>query len=286
MSRKALGRGLEALIPQGVKESLGTEKIIRLPVDEISSNPRQPRKRFDEEKIKALSSSIRHDGLLQPIVVRKNGDRYELIMGERRLQAARLAGVPTLPALVRAVEEVDTLRLALVENLQRENLNPIEIAEAYRALIDRFGLSQNELADLVGKDRSSVANTLRLLGLPGKIRSLIIEDKIREGHARALLALSTEAEQVSLAERIVNNRLTVRDAETETGVVKKRKPTGKTKKEKPSHITFLERAMSSHLSTRVTVEEKRGGKGKIVIEFYSHDDFDRLTELMKIPIPR
>jgi ParB family chromosome partitioning protein len=281
-----LGRGLEALIPQGVKESLGTEKIIRLPVDEISSNPRQPRKRFDEEKIKALSSSIRHDGLLQPIVVRKNGDRYELIMGERRLQAARLAGVPTLPALVRAVEEVDTLRLALVENLQRENLNPIEIAEAYRALIDRFGLSQNELADLVGKDRSSVANTLRLLGLPGKIRSLIIEDKIREGHARALLALSTEAEQVSLAERIVNNRLTVRDAETETGVVKKRKPTGKTKKEKPSHITFLERAMSSHLSTRVTVEEKRGGKGKIVIEFYSHDDFDRLTELMKIPIPR
>jgi ParB family chromosome partitioning protein len=286
MSRKALGRGLEALIPQGVKESLGTEKIIRLPVDEISSNPRQPRKRFDEEKIKALSSSIRHDGLLQPIVVRKNGDRYELIMGERRLQAARLAGVPTLPALGRAVEEVDTLRLALVENLQRENLNPIEIAEAYRALIDRFGLSQNELADLVGKDRSSVANTLRLLGLPGKIRSLIIEDKIREGHARALLALSTEAEQVSLAERIVNNRLTVRDAETETGVVKKRKPTGKTKKEKPSHITFLERAMSSHLSTRVTVEEKRGGKGKIVIEFYSHDDFDRLTELMKIPIPR
>jgi ParB family chromosome partitioning protein len=281
-----LGRGLEGLIPQGVKESLGTEKIIRLPVDEISSNPRQPRKRFDEEKIKALSSSIRHDGLLQPIVVRKNGDRYELIMGERRLQAARLAGVPTLPALVRAVEEVDTLRLALVENLQRENLNPIEIAEAYRALIDRFGLSQNELADLVGKDRSSVANTLRLLGLPGKIRSLIIEDKIREGHARALLALSTEAEQVSLAERIVNNRLTVRDAETETGVVKKRKPTGKTKKEKPSHITFLERAMSSHLSTRVTVEEKRGGKGKIVIEFYSHDDFDRLTELMKIPIPR
>jgi ParB family chromosome partitioning protein len=286
MPRKALGRGLEALIPQGVKETLSTEKIIRLPVDEISSNPRQPRKRFDEEKIKALSSSIRHDGLLQPIVVRRRGDHYELIMGERRLQAARLAGVPTVPALVRAVEEVDTLRLALVENLQRENLNPIEIAEAYRALIDGFGLSQNELADLVGRDRSSVANTLRLLGLPGKIRSLIIEDKIREGHARALLALTTEAEQISLANRIVNNRLTVRDAETETGSGKKRKLTGKTKKEKPSHIAFLEKAMSSHLSTRVTVEEKRGGKGKIVIEFYSYDDFDRLTELMKIPIPR
>jgi len=272
------------LIPQGVKETLSTERIIRLPVDEIKSNPRQPRKRFDEEKIKALSSSIRHDGLLQPIVVRRSGEQYELIMGERRLQAARLAGVPTVPVLVRAADEADTLRLALVENLQRENLNPMEVAEAYRALTDTFGLSQGELADLVGKDRSSVANTLRLLGLPATIRALIIEGKIREGHARALLALPTEAEQISLAEQIVSNRLTVRDAESETSVRQKQK--AGTKKEKPSHIAFLERAISSHLSTRVTVEERRGGKGKIVIEFYSHEDFDRLTEMMNIPIPR
>jgi len=270
------------LIPQEVKETLSVEKIIRLPVDEVKSNPRQPRKHFDEEKIKALSTSILHDGLLQPIVVRKRGEHYELIMGERRLQAARLAGVPTVPALVRAAQDVDSLRLALVENLQRENLNPIEVAEAYRALINTFGLSQNALADLVGKDRSSVANTIRLLGLPAKIRSLIADDKIREGHARALLALHTEAEQISLAEKIVRNRLTVRD--TETSVGKKQK--SKTTKEKPSHITFLERAISSHLSTRVTVDEKRGGKGKIVIEFYSHEDFDRLAELMRIPIPR
>ena len=272
------------MIPQGVKETLSAEKIIRLPVDEVKSNPHQPRKRFDEEKIKALSISIRHDGLLQPIVVRKSGEHYELIMGERRLQAARLAGVQTVPALVRAAQDVDSLRLALVENLQRENLNPIEIAEAYHALVDTFGLSQNALADLAGKDRSSVANTLRLLGLPAKIRSMIADDKIREGHARALLALPTEAEQISLAEKIVKNRLTVRDTETETSVGKKQR--SKTTKEKPSHITFLERAISSHLSTHVTVEEKRGGKGKIVIEFYSHEDFDRLTELMRIPIPR
>jgi ParB family chromosome partitioning protein len=284
MSRKALGRGLDALIPQGVKETLSTERIIRLPVDDIKPNPRQPRKRFDEEKMKALSSSIRQDGLLQPIVVRRHGEQYELIMGERRLQAARLAGVPTVPALVRTADEADTLRLALVENLQREDLNPIEVAEAYRSLTERFGLSQGELADLVGKDRSSVANTLRLLGLPVKIRSLIIEGKIREGHARALLSLPTEAEQISLAEQIVSDRLTVRDAESETSAGKKRKP--RARKEKPSHIAFLENAMSSHLSTRVTVEEKRGGKGRIVIEFYSHEDFDRLTEMMNIPIPR
>jgi ParB family chromosome partitioning protein len=284
MSRKALGRGLEALIPQEVRETLSVERIIRLPVDEVKSNPRQPRKRFDEEKIKALSTSIRHDGLLQPIVVRKNGDHYELIMGERRLQAARLAGVVTVPALVREAEDVDSLRLALVENLQREDLDPIEVAEAYRALVDTFGLSHNALADLVGRDRSSVANTIRLLGLPAKIRSLIVDGKIREGHARALLALTTEAEQISLAEKIIKNRLTVRDAETETSVGKKRK--SKTTKEKPSHITFLESAISSHLSTRVSVEEKRGGKGKIVIEFYSHEDFERLAELMRIPIPR
>ena len=274
------------MIPQGAKEALSAEKIIRLPVNEIASNPHQPRKQFDKEKLKSLSSSIQHDGVLQPVVVRKSGGHYELIMGERRLHAARLAGIPTVPAIVRAADEVDSLRLALVENLQREDLNPIEIAEAYRALIDSFGLSQNELSGLVGKDRSSVANTLRLLGLPKGVQSLIVENKIREGHARALLALSTEAAQLSLAERIVKDRLTVRQTETETGTDNKKKRKSRTKKEKPSNIAFLETAMSSHLSTRVSIDEQRGGKGKIVIEFYSHDDFERLTELMQIPLPR
>ena len=269
-----------------MKDTPSGERIIRLPVNDIQANPQQPRKRFDEEKIKSLSTSIRNDGVLQPVVVRKSGDQYQLIMGERRLQAARLAGVPTVPAIVRAANEADALRLALVENLQRENLNPIEVAEGYKGLMDKFGLSQSELSDLVGKDRSSVANTLRLLGLPKQIQSLIIESKIREGHARALLALSTESAQISLADRIVRDRMTVRQIETEAGAVKKRKTADSTEKEKPTHIAFLEKSMSSHLSTRVTVSEKRGGKGKIVIEFYSHDDFDRLTELMHIPIPR
>jgi ParB family chromosome partitioning protein len=164
VSKKALGRGLDALIPQGVMETLDTDKVTYIPIDRIRANPNQPRKRFDEEKIQSLATSIRSDGILQPVVVRKKESGYELVMGERRLQAARLAGVPTVPAVVRTVADMDTLRLALVENLQREDLNPIEIAEGYRALVDKFGLSQQELATMVGRDRSSVANTLRLLG--------------------------------------------------------------------------------------------------------------------------
>lgn len=207
-------------------------------------------------------------------------------MGERRLQAARLAGMPTIPAVVRVAEDIDSLRLALVENIQRENLNPIEVAEAYRALIDRFGLSQAELANLVGKDRSSVANTLRILGLPEEIRTFIAEGKISEGHARALLALSTRSAQISLAERIVKERLTVRQVETETGVSRPKRPTEKTPRQRPAHLELLEKTMSKHLSTRVAIEEKRGGKGKIVIEFYSHEEFERLAAMMNIPLPR
>jgi ParB family chromosome partitioning protein len=279
------------LIPQSAKETVESAekpgvRILQLPLTQIAANPQQPRKSFDEDKIKALSESIEIDGVLQPVVVRQNGERYELIMGERRLQAARLAGVPTIPALIRPVEDVDSLRLALVENLQRENLNPVEVAEAYRALIDRFGLSQSELARLVAKDRSTVANTLRILGLPEEIRVFIAEGRISEGHARALLALSTRSAQISLAERIVRDRLTVRQVETETGIDRKKAPRSKQTKAKPAHIDMLEKAISSHLATRVSIDEKRGGKGRMVIEFYSHEEFERLAAMMNIPLPR
>ena len=206
-------------------------------------------------------------------------------MGERRLQAARLAGVPDVPAVVRAVAEVDALRLALIENLHREDLNPIEVAQAFHELIDTFGLTHGELATLVGRDRSSVANLVRLLSLPEEVRALIAGGQLGEGHGRALLALPTSAEQIALARRIVKDKLTVRDVEKETGAARKR-PAGKPRKERPAHLEALENAMATHLATRVHVEEKRGGKGKIVIEFYSHDDFERLAQLMNIPIPR
>ena len=286
MSKRALGKGLEALIPQGVIDTLDAEKVSHIPVGHIAANPHQPRKRFDKDGIKSLADSIRADGVLQPVVVRKRGDRYELIMGERRLQAARVAGVTSIPAVVRAAADVDSLRLALVENIQREDLNAVEVAEAYRMLSDKFGLSQQELADLVGKDRSSVANTLRLLALPEEIRGMVADGRLSEGHARALLGLPTRAEQLAWADRIIKKQLNVRQVEAELGGARKRSVKGRPKKDKPPHIVLLEKEISRHLSTRVAVEERRGGKGKIVIDFYSHDDFERLTALMGLPLPR
>ncbi|MFH1755701.1 MAG: ParB/RepB/Spo0J family partition protein, partial [Candidatus Latescibacterota bacterium] len=183
-------------------------------------------------------------------------------------------------------EDVDSLRLALVENLQRENLNAMDVAEAYRALTDRFGVSQEELASMMGKDRSSVANTMRLLKLPEKVRALIREDKLKEGHARAILALPLASEQIALAERIVRSGLSVRDAEASVHPGKSSKRTRRAEKTKPPHISFLENAISQYLATKVSIDEKRGGKGRMIVDFYSHDDFERLCELMQIPLPR
>jgi len=288
VSKKVLGKGLEALIPQTVADSVGGEKVYHLALDTIDANPLQPRKTFDDEKLKQLSESIREDGVLQPVVVRRKGARYELVMGERRLQAARLAGAASVPAVVKDVRDADSLRLAVVENIQRENLNAIEVANAYRQLIASFGLSQSDLAQLVGRDRSSVANTLRLLNLPDEVQTMIVEDKITEGHARALLSLPTQKEQLALARRIVEQNLSVRQTEAMTGLVRAQKKETSTsgKKEKPAYLTDLEKAFSSHLGTKVTIDERRGGKGKISVEFYSHEDFERLTTLMNIPLPR
>jgi len=264
---------------------------MHIPLGKIQANRHQPRKRFDEEHLKALSDSIRNDGVLQPVVVRRQGDQYELVMGERRYKAARLAGIASIPAIVKNVEEVDSLRLALVENLQRENLSPLEVANAYFVLVDRFGLSQGELARLVGKDRSSVSNTLRLLSLPEEIRSMIEDRLLSESHARTLLAVPDAAKQLELAKKIVENNMSVRDTEAEANEARSdietdKRKSASVKKEKPAHIKFLEKAFSSHLSTRVSIDEKRGGRGRIVVDFYSHEEFERLAALMNLPIPR
>ena len=289
MPKKALGKGLEALIPQTVVAPVGNAGgMLEVNVENIEANPHQPRKSFNSERLKQLSESIREDGLLQPVVVRKKGDKYQLIMGERRLQAARLAGVPKVPVVIKQVKDVDSLRLALVENIQREDLNAIEVAFAYRALVATFGLTQSDLAGLIGRDRSSVANSLRLLNLPEEVQQMIVDEQLTGGHARVLLALPTQKEQLDLARRIIARNLSVRQAEQEAGLgaPKKWKSVNDVVKEKAAHLTYLENAMSNHLGTRVVIDEKRGGKGKIAIEFYSHDDFERLAELMNLPIPR
>ncbi len=287
-TRKALGRGLDALIPTVTSvEPKPGERADHVPLDAVDVNPFQPRKRIDDERLKELAESIKHDGVLQPVVVRRKGSRYELIMGERRLQAAKLAGVPTIPIVVRDVRDADALRLAIVENIQRENLNAIEEAQAYRRLITEFSMSQADLAGLVGKDRSSVANTLRLLNLPDEIQRMVEIGSLTGGHARALLSLPTQKEQLALARRIVDQNLSVRQVEAEVGLVRTRKSTvEKPRKEKPAYIADLEKAFGQHLGTRVSIDEKRGGKGRVTIEFYSYDDFERLASLMNVPLPR
>jgi len=276
-----------AVAPAPGAASMG-DGILRVPVTRIEANPHQPRKTFDEEKLRELSQSIREDGVLQPVVVRRRGEAYELIMGERRLQAARLAGVDEIPVVIRDdVRDADSLRLALVENIQRENLNPIEIGRAYRELVSEFGLSQQEVAHLVGRDRSSVANSIRLLNLPEEVQQMVIEDKITGGHARALLALPTQKEQLAMARRVIDKNMNVRDTEFATGAVRpKRDVEMHAPQEKPAHLRDLEQAFASHLATRVAISEKRGGKGRITIEFYSHEEFERLAALMQLPLPR
>jgi ParB family chromosome partitioning protein len=287
-TRKVLGRGLDALIPTvGSMEPRPGEQPTEVPLDAVDANPFQPRKRFDDDRLKELAESIRHDGVLQPVVVRRKGARYELIMGERRLQAARLAGVPNIPILVRDVRDADALRLAIVENIQRENLNAIEEAQAYRRLIGEFSMSQADLAAMVGRDRSSVANTLRLLNLPEEVQRMVESGALTGGHARALLSLATQKEQLALARRIVEQNMSVRQVEAEVGLFRTRKAaTGRPPKEKPAYLADLEKAFAQHLGTRVSIDEKRGGKGRIAIEFYSYDDFERLASLMNVPLPR
>ncbi len=288
-TRKVLGRGLEALIPgaASIEQPQPGERVLDVPTDAVEANPYQPRKHFDDERLKELADSIRADGVLQPVVVRRKGATYELIMGERRLQAARLAGVPTIPVVVRDVRDADALRLAIVENIQRENLNAIEEAQAYRRLISEFGMSQADVAGMVSKDRSSVANTLRLLNLPPDVQRMVEDGTLTGGHARALLSLPTQKEQTALARRIAEQNLSVRQVEAEVGLTRVKKSTAARRhKEKPAYLADLEKAFAQHLGTRVFIEEKRGGKGRIQIEFYSFDDFERLAGLMHIPLPR
>src|SRR5712691_5296712 len=209
--RGGLGRGLSALIP-GAPEAGEAARLLEVPVHAVSPNPKQPRTRFDDETIASLAASIREVGILQPIVVRKAGDgRYELIAGERRLRAAKAAGLASVPIVLRDSEDADLLREALIENIHREDLNPIEQAEAFKALLEELGLKQEELADRVGVSRSQIANTIRLLALPLDVQQLLTDQRIQAGHARALLSLGDGDAQSSLALRIAAEDLSVRE---------------------------------------------------------------------------
>lgn len=272
---KALGRGLTALIPETMEE----EGLVRVAVERIRLNPHQPRRGLDQKGLESLAHSIREKGLLQPLVVTRQEDGFQLISGERRLKAAVMAGLQEVPVIIRKAEGADHLELALVENLQREDLNPIEEALAYQRLLIEYGYSQEELSTKLGRDRSTIANRVRLLKLDAAIQEALAKGIITEGHARALLVLEDPASQQALKEEIVVRGLSVREAERRAKELAKPRSRGKEKKESPPYLSFLEGELREIFGTKVKVYGTQA-KGKIVLEYYSQDDFDRILEIV------
>jgi ParB family transcriptional regulator, chromosome partitioning protein len=280
--RGGLGRGLSALIPGAVDD--GGSGLLEIPIQGVTPNPKQPRTHFDEETIDSLAASIREVGVLQPIVVRRVQGGYELIAGERRLRAAKKAGLATIPAVIRDSEDADTLREAIIENIHREDLGPIELAEAFRSLLDDLGLKQETLAERLGVSRSHIANTIRLLQLSPDVQQLLADGKIQAGHARALLGMPDAEAQATLALRAAAQGLSVREVEELVrvfvdGPPPKAPAAAGAAKESPSRDTAMaevEEILSEQLATRVQIEFTKK-RGRVVIEFGSADDLERIV---------
>lgn len=283
MEKKALGKGLQALLPEKKtlvwKVEQDGQAVSMVPLDQILPNRYQPRTTFFEAELVELAQSIKEHGVLQPIVVRRKGDgMYELIAGERRFRAAKIAGLPTIPVLVRNSNDEKALAIALVENIQRENLNPMEEAKAYSRLMGEFGLTQDLVSRSVGKDRSSIANIVRLLSLPKDVQEYIETGVISLGHAKVLAGLPTSAAQLQLARRIVSEQLSVRQIEQMIAVHKKGKG-AKSKKEEPNRFRNLEEQFRKRLGTKVQVKAGTRG-GQVIIHYFSDDELDRITSLV------
>jgi ParB family transcriptional regulator, chromosome partitioning protein len=277
--RKALGKGLGALIPDIEDDLEGKEGALYCNLDEIQVNPYQPRTVFDQEKIEELTHSIKEKGVIQPLLVRKVKGGYQLVAGERRLRAAKKAGLEKIPVVVREISKAELLEYSLIENLQRENLNPIEEAEAYKRLMKDFGYTQQQVSQVLGKNRATVANQLRLLKLPGMVKKSLALGEISMGHARGLLSLS-ELQKVKEAFRIVVGKgLSVRETEK----LVKRLSQEKIKKEPEKrliHLEYVRNDLRQWLGTQVKIV-KSGKKGKIIIEFYSSEELERIIERIK-----
>ncbi len=289
MKRLALGKGLEALIPGAtapddkdvISDSPGQRVILEIPIEKIKASPFQPRQAFDSGKLAELAESIKERGVIQPVVVRPVNDTYELIAGERRLKAIQKLGRRTIPAIViKSIDNETAMEMALIENLQREDLNPIEEASGYHRLITECKLSQADVAARVGKDRSSIANAIRLLSLPGELRNMLIDGSISAGHARALLAITANSEKISLAKRVAKEDLSVRHLERlvyADKTIRKLRPA----RQRSAQIASIEESLKRKLATKVTITQKRKG-GRITIEYYSVDELNRLLELFGV----
>jgi ParB family chromosome partitioning protein len=277
MEKKALGKGLEALLPEsGPKTDLPDRAIQELHIHHIVPNRYQPRSEFAESELLQLAESVKQNGVLQPILVRRKGDGlYELIAGERRLRAAKLAGLLTIPAIVRNSSDEQAMELALVENLQRQDLNPMEAARAYHRLLNEFGFTQETVAQRIGKDRSSIANIARLVNLPNEIQRLIESGVLSTGHAKVILGLTHADAQLKLARQIIEHQLTVRQAEKTAANGSKTARTARRQKPYPD----LEDKLQKHFGTRVSIARSRRG-GKIVLHYFAPEELDRLLELL------
>lgn len=291
MAKRGLGKGLDTMIPVNKSVSAMTkeEKIekkeseIMVKLSKIEPNREQPRKKFDEDALQELSESIKQVGLLQPILVQQRDGYYEIIAGERRWRASKLAGLKEVPVIIRNYTEQEIAEISLIENLQRENLNPIEEALGYKRLIDEFSLKQDEVAEKVSKDRSTITNIMRLLNLCDEVQQMVIDGKLSNGQARTLLAIKDTEKQIQIAERIFDEKLSVREVEKLIKQINNPEKEKKTK-ELPKNIEYIYKEMEDKLkekmSRKVEINAKENGKGKIEIEFYSNEDLDRLAEFL------
>ena len=293
VKRSGLGKGLDSLIPDNksskmVKKTVEAPKTpenvsgqIMMKINEVEPNREQPRKNFEEDALLELADSIKQFGVLQPLIVQKKKDYYEIIAGERRWRAAKLAGVKEIPVIIKEYTDQEIVEISLIENIQRENLNPIEEAMAFKKLLTEFHLKQDEVAERVSKSRTAVTNSMRLLKLSDKVQQMIVDDMISTGHARALLAIDDPEQQYILANKIFDEKLSVRETEKLVKDIKNHKKE-KPKKEIQNSFVYenLEERMKSVIGTKVHVNHKPNGKGKIEIEYYSDSELERIFELL------
>ena len=291
MSKGGLGKGLDALFPSNVNfDILSTDpkdSVIQLKINEVEPNVNQPRKNFDDEKLIELADSIKEHGVIQPIIVTKKDNYYQIIAGERRWRASKKAGLKSIPAIVREYDDKKTREVSLIENIQRQNLNPIETAKAIKELMNEHKMTQEEISKSLGKSRSSIANTLRILNLDERVQEMIEMGQISEGHARSIASISSPEKQYKFALDIINFDMNVRDAENYAKDVKSGKKPKKAPKQKGKFEIIakdIENKLKDALGTKVTLNAQTKSKGKIVIEYYSQDELSRILEILGIEL--
>lgn len=279
-TKSGLGKGLDLLIPTAPEKEDQEPQMLK--ISQVEPNRDQPRKQFDPEALKDLAGSIRQYGIIQPIIVCKKPDYYEIIAGERRWRAAKLAGLKQIPVVVKEYSDKEIAEISLIENIQRENLNPIEEAKAYKSLIEEYDLTQEELSERISKSRTQITNTMRLLKLHEDVQKMLTDGALTAGHARALLGLEIQEEQLRIAEKVVEENLSVRQTEDLVRQINNPPKTRKASK-KPVNSVFykdLERRMTETLGTKVRINQKEPGKGRIEISYFSEDDLDRIYTML------